>query len=91
MELCKQRSRFRQGDQDYIIDGLGLPFEKLYFNARRQLFAATNELQHFLAEQYADRRDKILRFWLPRTHRWDSMFLDDWDEFERFGRTRSSP
>ena len=59
MELCEQRSRFREGDRDYIIDGLGLPFEKLYFDARRQLFAATKELQRLQAEQYAARRDKI--------------------------------
>jgi hypothetical protein len=91
MELCNQRSRYREGDGDYIIKGLGLPFERLYFEARRQLFRATNELWNFRAEQYAARRDEIRRNWPPKTHRWDSMFLDNPDEFKRFGRTRSSP
>jgi hypothetical protein len=90
MELCEQRSRFREGDRDYIIDGLGLPFEKLYFEARRQLFAATNELRRVRSEQYSARRDEIRRFGPPRT-RWDSMFVDNLDEFKRFGRTRSIP
>jgi hypothetical protein len=91
MKLCKQRSRFREGDGDYIIEGLGLPFERLYFEARRQLFRATNELLQFRAEQYAARRDEIRRNGPPRTHRCDSMVLDDPDGFEHFGRTRSRP
>ena len=35
MELGNQRSRHRLiGDRDFIITGLGLPFERLYFEAR---------------------------------------------------------
>jgi hypothetical protein len=45
MELCNQSSRFRlTEDRDFIIDGPGLPFERLYFRARAQLSYATDEL-----------------------------------------------
>ena len=45
MELCNQSSRFRlTEDRDFIINGPGLPFERLYFQARAQLSYATDEL-----------------------------------------------
>jgi hypothetical protein len=47
MELCNQSSLFRlTEDRDFIINGLGLPFERLYFQARAQLSYATDELLH---------------------------------------------
>ncbi len=45
MELCNQSSRFRlTEDRDFIINGLGLPFERHYFQAGAQLCYATDEL-----------------------------------------------
>jgi hypothetical protein len=43
-------------DRDFIIHGLGLPFELLYFEARAQLRYATDELMHIR------RRDAITSY-----------------------------
>jgi hypothetical protein len=63
MELCSLRysiqvvpgrSRF------FEVDGLGLPFERLYFEARKQLFRARNALTHLQAEQECEREELLL-------------------------------
>ena len=62
MELCNQRSLYSLTEgRDFIIAGLGLPFEWLYFEARAQLRYATNELSCYR------RRDAVAsydEFWL---------------------------
>ncbi len=45
MELCNQSSPFRlTEDREFIFDGLGHPFKRLYFQARTQLCYAMDEL-----------------------------------------------
>jgi hypothetical protein len=55
----------------YTINGLSLPFERLYFEARRQLFSATKKLLEYRLKEYAANRDRdeIWRFGPPRTGR----------------------
>ncbi len=44
----------------YEVDGLGLPFERLFFEAREQLFRATNALAHLQAEREYEREELLL-------------------------------
>jgi hypothetical protein len=63
MELCSQRSRYSLQvvpGQFNEVDGLGLPFELLFFEARLQLFRATNALAHLQAEREYEREELLL-------------------------------
>ncbi len=53
--------------EDYTINGLSLPFEWLYFEARRQLFSATKKLLEYRLKEYAANSDEIWRLGPPRT------------------------
>lgn len=67
LELCTQRSRYSVLGADggvYEVDGLGLPFERLYFEARQQLQQATNSLV----------RERVQRQWER-----DELVVDDFD------------
>ena len=76
MELGKQSTRYSlTEDRDFIIAGLGLPLERLYFEARAQLRYATDELKRYCLRDAVTRRD-------------DSELLR---EFRRTGRARSCP
>ena len=62
MELGKQRTLYSLTDNtDFIIAGLGLPFERLYFEARAQLRYAVNELKRYRLRDAVTRRDELLR------------------------------
>ena len=62
MELGKQRTWYSlTEDRDFIIAGLGLPFELLYFEARAQLRYATDELSRYRLRDAVTRRDELLR------------------------------
>ena len=61
-ELANQRTRYSlTDDRDFIIAGLGLPFERLYFEARAQLRYAVNELKRYRLRDAFTRRDELLR------------------------------
>ena len=61
-ELANQRTRYSLTDDgDFIIAGLGLPFERLYFEARAQLRYAVNELKRYRLRDVFTRRDELLR------------------------------
>ena len=68
MELGNQRSRHRlTRDRDFIIAGLGLPFERLYFEARAQLRQATNELSRYRLRNAVASYDEFRRSGRPRS------------------------
>ena len=68
MELCNQSSRFRlTEDRDFIINGPGLPFERLYFQARAQLSYATDELLRIRRRAAVDRFEEFRRAGRPRS------------------------
>ncbi len=65
--LRDQKDRFSvhvDRENFYEVHGLGLPFERLYFEAREQLVQATNALGRLRAEQL---REKAATF--ARTNR----------------------
>ena len=62
--LANQRTRYSLTDDrlgDFIIAGLGLPFERLYFEARAQLRYAVNELKRYRLRDVFTWRDELLR------------------------------
>ena len=68
MELCNQSSRFRlTEDRDFIINGPGLPFERLYFQARAQLSYATDELLRIRQRAAVDSFEEFRRAGRPRS------------------------
>ncbi len=68
MELCNQSSRFRSTeDRDFIINGPGFPFERLYFQARAQLSYATDELLRIRQRAAVDSFEKFRRAGRPRS------------------------
>ncbi len=63
MELCRQRSRYWMQvspSRFFEIDLLFLPFERLFFEAREQLFRAANALAHLQAEHEYEREELLL-------------------------------
>ena len=46
-----------------MVHGLGLPFERLYFNTREQLVHATNALADLQAECLRDRSEEFGGIW----------------------------
>ena len=68
MELGKQRSRHKlTGDRDFIIAGLGHPFERLCFEARAQLRQATTELSRYRLRDAVASHDEFRRSGRPRS------------------------
>ena len=66
MELSNQRSRFSlTDDRDFELKGPGLPFERLYFEARAQLRRATNELLSLRRRNALASQDEFLRSGRP--------------------------
>ncbi len=62
MELGNQRSLFSlTDDRDFIVAGLGLPFELLYCDARAQLRYATNELLRYRRRDSFNSYDEFRR------------------------------
>ena len=63
-----QHSRFRlTDDRDFIIAGLGLSFELLYFKAREQLRNATNEVVRYRLKDAVARYNELRRSGRPRS------------------------
>ena len=60
-ELGKQRTRYSlTDDRDFIIAGLGVPFVRLYVEARAPLRYATDELKRYRLRDAVARRDELL-------------------------------
>ena len=64
MRLNNQQTRYSvhiDREHWYEVDGLGLPFERLYFDTREQLVHATNALADLRAERLRDRCEEFAR------------------------------
>ena len=64
MRLNSQRTRYSvhiDREHWYEVDGLGLPFERLYFDTREQLVHATNALADLQAERLRHRSEEFAR------------------------------
>ncbi len=64
MRLNNQRTRYSvhiNREHWYEVDGLGLPFERLYFDTREQLVHATNALADLQAERLRHRSEEFAR------------------------------
>ena len=62
--LSEQKDRFSvhvDRERWYEVHGLGLPFERLYFQAREQLVHATNELGRLRGERLREKADEFAR------------------------------
>ena len=62
--LRQQQDRFSvhvDRERFYEVHGLGLPFERLYFQAREQLVHATNELGRLRGERLREKADEFAR------------------------------
>jgi hypothetical protein len=70
MRLNSQRTRYSvhiDREHWYEVDGLGLPFERLYFDTREQLVHATNALHDLHAERLRDRCEEFAQTGRSRT------------------------
>ena len=64
MRLNNQRTRYSvhiDREHWYEVHGLGLPFERLYFDTREQLVHATNALADLQAERLRHRSEEFAR------------------------------
>ena len=64
MRLQDQKTRFSvhvDSEHWYEVHGLGLPFERLYFEAREQLVHATNALQDLHAQRLREQSREFCR------------------------------
>ncbi len=64
MRPNNQRTRYSvhiDREHWYEVDGLGLPFERLYFDTREQRVHATNALADLQAERLRHRSEEFAR------------------------------